>query len=186
METKEFICHDLKTDPPDVSHGLPSAFRLVPVLFYIVAVASIVLGAWFSLGMRSATESKKHWTGEIARLKRENDRLAAETGDIEKRNGRATEVVEWMEGAQGVQPLSVAVTRSLAPSVTLSELSLTRNAEIPNQLYFTLKLDGAGPDQLEQTLTGIRAMNFQDYSAQQVKTDDLLDYKATLIWQNPN
>jgi hypothetical protein len=80
----------------------------------------------------------------------------------------------------------MAVTRSLAPSVTLSELSLTRNAEIPNQLYFTMKLDGGGPDQLEQTLTSIRSMNFQDYSPEQVKTNDLLDYKATLIWQNPN
>ncbi|MEM8954734.1 MAG: hypothetical protein AAGD22_11325 [Verrucomicrobiota bacterium] len=186
MESKDFICHDLKTDPPDVSQGLPSALKLVPILFYLVGVASIILGAWFAISMKTATESKKYWSGEISRLKRDNERLAAETADIEKQNGRAREVVEWMEGAQGVQPLSVAVTRSLAPSVTLSELSLTRNAEIPNQLYFTLKLDGAGPDQLEQTLTGIRAMNFQDYSAQQVKTDDLLDYKATLIWQNPN
>jgi hypothetical protein len=186
MELKDFTCHDLKTDRPDVSQGLPDYFRLVPILFYLAAIASLVLGGWFALGLKGANESKRHWAAESARLKQENDQLAADTADIEKRNQRAREVVAWMDGAQAVQPLSVAVTRSLDPSVTLSELSLTRNAEIPNQLHFTLKLDGGGPDQLDQTLTSIRAMNFQDYSAQQVKTDDLLDYKATLIWQNPN
>lgn len=187
MESKEFlICNDVKTERPDVSQGLPNYFRAIPILFYFCLVAGIALGSWFYLGFRNAAASKDYWTQEDTRQKQANETLSAEQTSILEQNERARDVVEWMEGAQALQPLSVAITRSVSPTVTISELSLTRNAEIPSQIYFSLKLDGAGPDQLDRTLAGVKELSYRAYSAQQTKAKDSLDYKATLIWQNPN
>ena len=176
----------MKTERQDVSQGLPSYFKAIPILFFVCLVAGLGLGSWFYLGFRNAAASKDHWAQEDARQKEANDKLTAERGQIIEQNERARDVVAWMEGAQALQPLSVAITRSVSPTVTISELSLTRNAELPSQIYFSLKLDGAGPDQLDRTLASVKELNYRAYSAQQTKAKNSLDYKATLIWQNPN
>lgn len=187
MEAKDaLLCHDLKTERPDVSQGLPGYLRAVPVLFYISVVGALVLGAWFYLGIRQATASKDKWLAEDARHKQANQKISSEMTAITNQNTRARDVVSWMEGAHAIQPLTVAITRSMEPQVTISELRITRNAEIPAQLYLSLKLNGAGPEQLERTLKSIKELSYRAYSAQQTKVKDSLDYKATLIWENPN
>jgi hypothetical protein len=60
---------------------------------------------------------------------------------------------------------------------------MVRNTEIPRQIHFTLKMDGVTSKVLDQTLQGIRALNFRAYSAQQQKRDESLDYNATLVFQ---
>lgn len=185
MENRNaLLCNDLKTERPDVSQGLPNYFRVVPFLVYAGVLAAVVLGTTFYVGLRSAASSKAYWVGEQAKSKSANDKLTGERKSILEQNLRARDVVAWMEGAQALQPLSVAITRSVAPTVTISELSLTRNAEIPAQIYFSLKLDGAGPDQLDRTLASVKDLSYRAYSAQQTKAKSSLDYKATLIWQN--
>jgi hypothetical protein len=179
------ICNDLKTERADVSQGLPAYFRAVPVLFYIGLVAACGLGSWFYVGFRSASASKEFWVQEDSKSQTANERIGKDRKEILEQNDRARDVVAWMEGAQGLQPLSVAITRSVAPTVTISELSLTRSTEIPSQIHFSLKLDGAGPDQLDRTLASVKELSYRAYSAQQTKAKSSLDYKATLIWQNP-
>ncbi len=187
MDAKDaLLCHDLKSERPDVSHGLPGYLRLVPILFYASVVGALVLGAWFYLGIRQATAGKEKWLAEDARQNQANQKLTSEMDAITKQNLRARDIVAWMEGAHAIQPLTVAITRSMDPSVTISELTITRNAEIPAQLYLGLKLNGAGPEQLERTLKSIKELSYRAYSAQQNKVKDSLDYRATLIWQNPN
>lgn len=187
MENRDsLLCNDLKSERPDVSQGLPNYFKAIPILFYVCLVAGVGLGAWFYIGLRNASASKDHWAGEDARQKQATEKISAEKAQIIEQNERARDVVAWMEGAQALQPLSVAITRSVSPTVTISELSLTRNAEIPSQIYFSLKLDGAGPDQLDRTLASVKELSYRAYSAQQTKAKNSLDYKATLIWQNPN
>ena len=184
MENRNaLLCNDLKTERPDVSEGLPNFFRAVPVLVYAGSLAAVVLGVWFYLGFRNASSSKSYWIGEDVKSNSANAKLSSEKKSILEQNERARDVVAWMEGAQALQPLSVAITRSVAPTVTISELSLTRNAEIPSQIYFSLKLDGAGPEQLDRTLASVRDLSYRAYSAQQTKAKSSLDYKATLIWQ---
>ncbi len=180
------ICNDLKTERPDVSQGLPPYFRAIPILFFAGIVSAGGLGTWFYVGFRSASASKTYWVEEDAKSKAAAEKIGKEKKEILEQNERAKEVVEWMEGAQGLQPLSVAITRSVAPTVTISELSLTRNTEIPSQIYFSLKLDGAGPDQLDRTLASVKDLSYRAYSAQQTKAKSSLDYKATLIWQSSN
>ncbi len=185
MENRNaLLCNDLKTERPDVSEGLPNYFRVVPFLVYAGTVAALVLGTTFYLGLRNAASSKAYWVAEDAKSKSANEKLTGEKNSILEQNQRSRDVVAWMEGAQALQPLSVAITRSVAPTVTISELSLTRNAEIPSQIYFALKLDGAGPDQLDRTLASVKDLSYRAYSAQQNKAKDSLDYKATLIWQS--
>lgn len=187
MENRNaLLCNDLKTERPDVSQGLPGYFRAVPVLVFVALVAAVGLGSWFYIGLRNASSSKAYWVGEDAKSKSATETLTSEETEILEQNQRARDVVAWMEGAQALQPLSVAITRSVAPTVTISELSLTRNAEIPSQIYFSLKLDGAGPDQLDRTLASVKGLSYRAYSAQQTKAKNSLDYKATLIWQNPS
>ena len=187
MENRSaLLCNDIKSERPDVSQGLPPYFRAVPILVYAGVLAAAILGTWFYVGFRNASASKDYWTQEDAKSKAANEKLSGEQKAILEQNQRARDVVAWMEGAQALQPLSVAISRSVAPTVTISELSLTRNSEIPSQIYFSLKLDGAGPDQLDRTLASVKDLSYRAYSAQQTKAKSSLDYKATLIWQNPN
>ncbi|MFV1993868.1 MAG: hypothetical protein ACC661_00415 [Verrucomicrobiales bacterium] len=180
------LCNDLKTERQDVSQGLPPYFKAIPVLFYIGIVAGLGLGTWFFLSLRAATVERDQWVDMESREKSAGEKLDAEMTEVMDQNERARDVVAWMEGAQAVQPLSVAITRSVAPTVTISELSLTRNAEIPSQIYFSLKMDGGEPDQIDRTLASLKELNYRAYSPSETRARDSLDYKATLIWQNPN
>ena len=47
--------------------------------------------------------------------------------------------------------------------------------------YPELKIDGGGSEQIESTLDAIYALNYQTYSAQQVKGRNTTDFQGTLI-----
>ena len=119
-----------------------------------------------------------------ATYKGESARLAKERTQVEVLNKRATEVAKWVEGALNLQPICVAVSRAAGQGATISEMSLTRNPELPSQVHLELKMNNADSAVMDATLQGIRDLDFRAYSAQQSKEVDQLDYKATLVWQN--
>jgi hypothetical protein len=78
----------------------------------------------------------------------------------------------------------VAINRAAGKDATITEVSLTRNAELPSQVYLELKVSNADSAVMDATLQGIRDLDFRAYSAQQTTSGELLEYKATLRWQN--
>jgi len=139
---------------------------------------------WSELERRRAVVEARTFNAQGATYKGESARLAKERTQVEVLNKRATEVAKWVEGALNLQPICVAVSRAAADDATISELSLTRNPELPSQVHLELKMNNANSAVMDATLQSIRELDFRAYSAQQSKEVDQLDYKATLVWQN--
>lgn len=175
------LIHDLKTERQNVSAGLPSAYKLVPVSFYLVSAASLFLSLYFFLGKRTYEAIEDEMRQRIASAKAEEARHLAGQKTIVDESKRAESFAKWLEGARPLQPVAVAVGRSMGKDSTVSELSLTRNPEIPAHTMMELKIDGGGSSQIQTTLDSIYALDYQTYSAQQVKGDNSTDFQATLI-----
>ncbi len=178
------ICHDLKSERREVSKGLPPALKFVPILFYaamILCTASIV---WFEYGRKKAETEREKWAGQSRSFQAKNVQVGKDRQTIEELNTQARSVAKWLEGAHGLQPLCVAISRSVGDDSSIDELALARNGELPRQIKLTLKLDGVNSTVLEQVLSSWVALDFRAYSAQQKKMQDSVDYKATLVFQN--
>ena len=84
-----------------------------------------------------------------------------------------------------LQPLVVAIVRSMAANSSIVELNLERDAETPSQLRLGLRLNTDSDKQLEDTLEVIRDMHYREFSPTQTRVRGDLDYKASMLWQNP-
>ena len=178
------VCHDLKTERREVSNGLPQVLKIVPILFYLVLTLGTTLIMWFEYGHKNATTESEKWSSEAARLQASNAQIAKEHSDIEAMNDRAQVVAKWIEGSHNLQPLSVAISRSVGEESTIAELHLQRNSEIPSNIKLTLKMDGVTSSVFEKTLASFGTQGFRAYSADQNKNEDSVDYQAILVWQN--
>ena len=182
---ENYVCHDLKSQRAEISHGLPPVYKIVPLLFYVSMIGCSAAMGWLELERRKAVVEARSFSAQDATYKGESARLAKDRAQVEILNKRATEVAKWVEGALNLQPVCVAVSRATGNDATISELSLTRNPELPSQVHLELKMNNADSAVMDATLQGIRGLDFRAYSAQQSKEIDQLDYKATLVWQNP-
>jgi hypothetical protein len=84
-----------------------------------------------------------------------------------------------------LQPLVVAVIRSMGPQSEIVDFTLERDAETPSQLRLGLKLNTASDKQLEKTLDVIRDMDYREFNPTQTRVQGNLDYRANLLWQDP-
>ncbi len=175
------IIHDLKTERQNVSAGLPSGYKLVPVSFYLVSTASIFLSLYFYLSKKAYEATEAEMRIRISDAKTNEATILANQQSIVDEAKKAETFAKWLDGARPLQPVTVAVGRSMGKDSTVAELSLTRNPEIPAHTFLQLKIDGGGTTQIETTLDSIYALNYQTYSAQQVKGDNSTDFQAILI-----
>lgn len=183
MKIERRIIDDLKTERSDVAAELAPVFRLVPILFYAIVTGGIFLSGFFFLVLRAAATSEADWKSETARRIQAVADVKNGRTDVEKQTRRATDVVAWIEGSRNLQPLVVAMIRSVAPDSSISELGLSRDPANPAQIKLTLKLNTQGPRQLDATLAQITARDFRAYNPNQTQTRGELDYQATLIYQ---
>lgn len=175
------LVHDFKTERQSVSAGLPSGYRLVPIAFYLVSAASILLSLHFYLGKKASEATESEMRVRVADAKAEEASLLAAQQTLVDEAKRAEVFAKWLEGAHPLQPVAVAVGRSMGKDSTIAELSLNRNPEIPAHTFMQLKIDGGGSGQIETTLDSIYALRYETYSAQQVKGERSTDFQATLI-----
>jgi hypothetical protein len=185
MKIERRIIDDLKTERPDVTPSLPAYLRLVPVLFYAMILGGILLSVFFFVLLRSAAASDEHWKAETLRHKQALADMQIERGSVERQARRAGDVVAWVEGARSLEPLVVAIIRSMEPGSSIAELALARDPAIPTQIKLTLQLNTQGARQLDATLEKITALNFRAYNPNQTQTRGETDYEATLIYQSP-
>ncbi len=175
------VIHDLKSERQSVSAGLPSAYKLVPVAFYVVATASVFLSLYFYLSKKAYEATEAEMQVRLADAQSHSSTLKTQQQVIVDEARKAEAYAKWLDGSRPLQPVTVAVGRSMGKDSTVAELSLTRNPEIPAHTFMQLKIDGAGNGQIETTLDAIDALHYQTYSAQQVMGDNTTDFQATLI-----
>lgn len=178
-----FIVQDIKTDRPNISGGLPSIYRLVPIGFYATTVVAILFNLYLYTSYRAYQQEEKSWQLEIADAKSQQDSITAKQAQVVAEAQSAERIANWVEGSRAVQPIGSTISRSMQANATIAELNLDRNPQMPAHLFLSLKINNAGTEQLESTLDALAAIDYQTYSAQQVKAENALDFQATLIWR---
>ena len=180
----EIIIHDLKDDKQNITGGLSSSLKIVPITFYVGSVLSVLLSLYFYFSLKAYKASEAEMQQRQAAAQSEITRITAAQALINETSEKASGLAEWLDGSRPLQPVTVAVARSMQKEATIAELSLTRNPEIPAHTFMNLKINGAGTQQIQTTLEAIYALNYQTYSAQQVKGRNALDFQATLIYND--
>jgi hypothetical protein len=176
---------DLKTDRKDIMPPLPMVFRLVPILFYGAIAFTLIVGSSAFWNARVATQRRDAIREKIAAVKSEISQTKSSRATLEARIREATDLENWVLASMPLQPLVVGIVRSMAPNSSIVELNLERDAETPSQLRLGLRLNTDSDKQLEQTLDVIRKMHYREFSPTQTRVRGDLDYKASLLWQNP-
>jgi hypothetical protein len=183
MKIQRRLIDDLKTERADVTPSLPAYLRLVPILFYAVVLGGILLSGFFLFLLRNAAASQEQWKSDSAGSKQALTEVQARRNSIERQVRRAGDVVTWVEGARNLQPLIVALIRSMEPGSSISEFGLTRDPATPAQIKLKLKLNTQGARQLDTILGELSSRNFRTYNPNQTQARGEIDYEATLIYQ---
>ena len=176
---------DLKTDRKDIMPPLPMVFRLVPILLYCAIGFAVVVGSVAFWNARVATQRRDAIRQKIESLNADIARTKSDRAALESKIREATDLEGWVLASMPLQPLVVGIVRSMAPNSSIVELSLERDAETPSQLRLGLRLNTDSDKQLEQTLAAIKDMHYREFSPTQTRVRGDLDYKASLLWQNP-
>jgi hypothetical protein len=180
----DYLCHDFKSPRADASRRLPSTFRFIPIAFYLSILGGIYVVTMDVAKLRRAEQErvsaeqlkKEH---DETRAKLESEKLAM---DIEK--AKAEAVAKWVEGTRVIQPLIVEAARTIQGEVRIAELALDRNAELPAQIDVSLRLTGADSAHVTAVEQAFGKLNYKPYSQQQARTQEMIDYRSTLVFVN--
>lgn len=185
MLLAETAIDDFKTGRKDIAAPLPMVMRLVPILFYLSLLFLAVVGSVASLHAKFAADQRNAVTARIEAAKKEIEDTKRQRSDLESEISEAMDLEAWVLASMPLQPLVVAVIRSMGPESEIVEFSLERDSDTPSQLRLGLKLNTASDKQLEKTLAVIRSMNYREFNPTQTRVQGNLDYRANLIWQDP-
>lgn len=172
---------DFKTERKDLLPPLPMVFRLVPLLFYLAIVFLAVVGSVAVWHSRAASERYQSLVGQTAQLNAKIQELKNARNALDDRTLEAMDLENWVLGSMPLQPLVVAMVRSVGEDSSIVDLSLERDPETPAQLKLALTLRTDSDKQLEVTLEAIRALGYRDLSPTQSMVKGNLEYRATLL-----
>jgi len=184
MQIPRRVLHDLKTERGDIAPPLPPYLRIVPIAFYLGVVACIALSATFAFQLIRARAELAQWQQRTAQAREQLTRVQADRTKLEASAKRAADFVSWIEGSRALQPLVVAIARSVDEKSSIPELAFDRDTENPTQIKLSLKLLTNDARQLDRTLEAVEHADFRPYSARQTQSKGLIDYQATLLWQS--
>lgn len=176
---------DLKTDRKDIMAPLPMVFRIVPILFYGALAFLVVIGSLSYWNARVAGERRDAIKQEISSISGEISQTKASRSALEAKIREATDLEAWVLASMPLQPLVISIVRSMAANSSIVELNVERDAETPSQLKLGLRLNSDSDKQLQNTLEVIRGMHYREFSPTQTRARGDLDYRASLLWQNP-
>jgi hypothetical protein len=177
---------DFKTDRKDITPPLPMVFRLLPILFYLSLVFLAVIGTLALWHNKVAADRLQATQQRVATVQQEIASTKASRAALEEQIRRSTDLEGWVLASRPLQPLVVAITRSIGPNSSIVELSLERDPETPSRLKLGLRLNTDSDKQLEKTLDAIRDMDYREISPTQTMVRGDLSYRASLVWQKPD
>ena len=180
------LCHDLKTERPDVGRPLPAILRLLPISLYLSGAAALGFSALFLWQFKLDLEARDSWRTSEAATRSEQTHLAAETEAINRESKRAEEARKWLQGSEPMQEMIVSVVQSMQPGSTLADLSLARDKDDPRKISFTMEVASGGPAQLDKTINSLaKSLHYRPYFTQQKQEKGgAIAYSATLIKQD--
>ena len=178
----EIIIHDLRNERQNTTGGLPGILKIVPVAFYLGTVLSILLSLYFYASLKAYKRTEDVMKDRLASAKAETTSIQTQEARLVDMADKAAVLADWLEGSRPLQPVTVAVARSMAKNSTIAELSLNRNPELPAHTFMELKINGGGSQQVQTTLKSIYALNYQTHSSQEVKGKNAIDFQATLMY----
>ena len=177
------LCHDLKTERPDIGRPLPGILRIVPIGFGFSLLATISLSALLFWQFRQARDARDHWRSEEEAQKATAARVAKETEEINAEKKRAEDVRKWVAGSSSVQEIVLTVLRSMGATGSLSELSLIRDKDDPKKIDFSMLVTNGGNPQLAATIGKLSGdLNYRPLfpNTLPIKGGGV-DYRATLL-----
>jgi hypothetical protein len=104
---------------------------------------------------------------------------------LEAQIKKATDIQNWVASSRPLQPLILAITRSMGPRSSIVDLRLDREPDNPSQIRLSLSMGTDSTKQLDLTVEKIAALNYRAFSPTQTLGRGELDYKATLVHQDP-
>lgn len=179
----DYTCHDFKTPRTDTSKRLPNSFKLVPLAFYLALIGGTYIMTMDWMAYKRAQQQKI----SAEEVKKEHEAMTKQMAEakatLDAENSRAEVVAKWVEGARNLQPISVAIARSMPAEVRLSDLTLERSDQVPANLSLALRINGGSATEVGLIESSISRLNYRSYSPQQTKTGDVIEYRSTLVRQ---
>jgi len=185
MLVAESKIDDFKTERKGIAPPLPMIMRLVPLLFYLSLLFFAVVGSLASLHAKLSSDQRNTVTSRIEVLKGEIEQTKQLRAALEDEITQAADLESWVLASMPLQPLVAAVNRSMKAQSEIVEFSLERDSDTPSQLRINLKLNTVSDQQLEDTLKVIRDMDYREFNPTQTRSQGNLDYRASLLWQDP-
>lgn len=185
MQIPQRILDDFKAERKDVTPPLPAALKLVPLLFYILLGAAVLLGTLFFVQLRMASDRLEALSRALDQTNGEIQEVRRKREALQERILRAQDVESWVASSRPLQPLAVAIARSVEEGASIEELRFERGDQRGPQLTMDLRLGTRGIDQLDKTVRAIEEQNYRLFSPQQNVTADHIDFKSTIAWTDP-
>jgi hypothetical protein len=176
---------DFKIDRKDIMPPLPMIFRLVPILFYLSLVYCAVIGSVSFWHLRVATNLRDETRLRGQQVQQSIASTKAARAALEEKIRVATNLESWVMASMPLQPLVVAIIRSMSPQTDLVDLIIERDVETPSQLKLAMRMNTDSDEQLAKTLEVIKSMDYREVSPTQTMERGELSYRASLVWQNP-
>ncbi len=173
---------DFKSDRKGISPPLPIYLRIVPMVFYLTIVASILLNGLFFVRYSQAGKNKEMALLRETKLQADLAAAKDQRKALENETKKASDIQTWLDASRPLQPLIVEIARSIEADSSIVELRLDRDGDNPSQIRLSMRLGTDTARQLDVTLEKISSLRFRTFSPQQTMAKGEIDYKATLIW----
>lgn len=185
MQITERQIDDFKSDRKDIAPPLPVVLRLVPLLFYCSIAVAVILSSIFAIQFQLAVQKRDAHKAQSASLVTQSQDARTQRAALEAQIKKATDIQSWVASSRPLQPLLVEVTRSMGPRSSILDLRLDRDLDNPAQIKMGLRMGTDSTKQLDLTVEKIAALNYRAFSPTQTLGRGELDYKATLVNQDP-
>ena len=140
----------------------------------------------FSTGREAASGSSPSASEEIRSLQ---EQIASARSDVEKIRtsfNQARAIEAWVSAAHPMQPLIVAIARSVSAPGAIKQLQLAREADLPGRVAISLELSDAPASQMEATLKALHDLGFREKSVTRTDADGTIKFDAVLVRKDPD
>lgn len=177
------VCHDFKSPRPGAASRLPSALIAVPALFYLAIVGGCYLNINCYLNYHRAMTERDTWRQSKSEKDEAKAKFESQIAALEGEALKAGKLAQWVEGTRTLQPICVAITRSMPPEITLGDLTIERRSDMPSQLDLSVRINSGTMQEIARIQSAIQNIQYRTYNSQQLKNNDNLEYKTMLVWQ---